>query len=236
MFDPPRLFVAGAVVLGVLVAGVYLFLPLLFEVVVAHSLQGRLGLGSAPEVDVRGDPARMLAGEFGSGRVALPGYDLGGVRTDEVVIELAPFDVDVLGSLRGGQVLLEQPLSGTLGAELSEAEVARIAASEIAGFSVRGVELEEGLAIAQTEVYAFGQSVPVAVGGGVAARNDALIFEPSNVEAAGVAVPGEVAQGLLQGTGFVYPIAGLPPGVRITGAEVETGRLVLVGEVAGLPA
>ena len=221
--------------LGVLVAGVYFLLSSLFEVAVAQNLQGRLGLSSAPEVDFGGDPANALTGEFGGGRVVLPGYDLGGVRPEVVVIELAPFDVDVLGSLTSGRMLFQQPPSGTLRAELSEGEVARIAASEVVGFPVRGVDLEEGRAFARTEVNAFGQAVPVSVKGGVGAQNNALNFEPRSVEAAGVTVPGRLTRELLQSTSFIYPIVGLPAGVQITGAEVGRDRLVLTGEVTGLP-
>lgn len=227
--------VAGAVVLGVLVAGFYFFLPLLVEVFVARNLQDELGLDSAPEVEVRGNPVRMLAGKFGGGRVVLPGYRADGVRTRQVEADLAPFDLDVLGSLTGGQLVFEQPLSGTLRAVLPEDEVARIAAWRAAGFPVRDVELEEELVTAQIEISAFGQSVPVAVEGGVSVMDGAVVFEPGNIEAGGMPVPPELARSLLQGTGFVYPVGGLPPGVRVTGAEVERNLLVLTGEVTALP-
>ena len=177
----------------------------------------------------------LLTGDFGGGRVVLPGYDLGDVDTERVEIELSPFDVDVLGSITGGQLALEQPVSGALRAVVSEAEVGRIAASEVTGPPVRDVQLEEGLATARTEAYAFGQSVPVAVEGGVTAQNNALTFEPSNVEAAGVTVPQGLAGELLQAVDFVYPIEGLPPGAEINGARIAADRLVLTGDVTDLP-
>jgi len=222
----------AVLVLGVvLVAVAYLLVPTLFETIVARDLQGRLGLDSAPEVDLRGSPGEMLTGDFEGGRVVLPGYDLGGVRPDEVAIDLSPFDVDVLGSAAAGEVVFRQAPIGTLLATISEAEVGRIAASEVVDFPVQGVELESGFALAYTEFYALGQSVPVAVEGGVSAGDNALIFEPSNVEAAGVPVPNGLAGELLGGLGFVYPIGGLPPGIRINGAEVEQDLLILTGPV-----
>ena len=215
----------------VLVAGAFIFLPAIVEGFVARDLQDRLGLDTPPGVDLRAGPAEMLAGNFGGGRVTLPGYDPGGVRPEEVAIDLSPFDVDVLGSVAGGRLAYERAPSGTLRTTLSEAEVRRIAASEVVDFPVRGVELESGLALAHTEFYALGQSVPVAVEGGVSAWENALIFEPSNIEAAGVPVPNGLAAQLLGSLDFVYPITGLPPGIQITGAEVERDRLILTGPV-----
>ena len=235
MFGPFRLFVAGAVVLGVLAVGAFVLVPFLLEVVVARDLQDRLGLSSTPEVEVRGNPVGMLTGGVGGGRVVLPGYDLGGINTKRVEIELSPFDVNVLGSLTGGRLAFEKPISGALRAVLSEAEVGRIAASEVTGFPVRDLQLEEGQATAQTEAYAFGQSLPVAVEGNASAQDNALTFEPSNVEAAGVTVPQGLAGELLEAIGFVYPIEGLPPEVEITGARIAPDRLVLTGDVTGLP-
>jgi len=218
----------------VLVLVAYFLLPTMVEGLVARDLQDRLGLDSPSEVDLRGGPVDMLTGDFSSGRVTLPGYDLDGVRPGEVAIELSPFDVDVLGSLMGGRLVFQQPPTGTLRVELSEGKVGRIAASEATEFPVRSVDLEEGSAVAQSEVAVFGQVVPVAVEGGVGARDNAIVFEPYGAEAAGVSVPEGLVGRLLQGTAFVYPIGGLPPGVRITGAEVERDLLVLTGEVAGL--
>jgi hypothetical protein len=223
--------VAGVLVL-VLVA--YFLLPAVVEGLVARDLQDRLELDSLPEVDLRGGPVDMLTGDFSSGRVALPGYDLDGVRPEEVAIELSPFDVDVLGSLRGGRLVFQQPPTGTLRVELSEGEVGRIAASEVTEFPVRSVDLEGGSAVAHSEIAVFGQVVSVAVEGGVGARDNAIVFEPFGAEAAGVSVPEGLVGQLLQGTAFVYPIGGLPPGVQVTGAKLERDLLVLTGEVAGL--
>ena len=177
----------------------------------------------------------MLAGEFSGGRVSLRGYDLDGVRAEEVTVEFAPFDVDVLRSVMGGSIFFQQPPSGTLRVELSEDEVGRMAASEVTSFRILGVNLEQGRAVARTEASALGQVLPVSMEVGVRAQENTLVFEPQGVEAAGVTVPGDLAQCLLQATSFVYPIGGLPPGVRITGARAENDRLVLTGRVTDPP-
>ena len=209
-------------------------MPALLENLVARELKGRLGLDAVPEVALRGDPAGMLAGEFGGGRVSLPAAELAGVRAEEVEVELSPFDVDVLGSVTGGGVRFEQPPSGMLRVELSEDEVGRIAASQVTDFPIMGVNLEEGRAVARTGANVFGRILPVSVEGGVGAQDNALVFEPRGVEAAGITVPGDLAQGLLRATSFVHPVEGLPPGVQITGARAESDRLVLTGRVGGL--
>jgi len=220
----------------VLVLVAYFLLPAVVEGLVARDLQDRLGLDAPPDVDLRAGPAEMLAGEFSGGRVTLPGYDVGGgVRPEEVAVDLSPFDVDVFGSVAAGEIAFQQIPSGALWVELSEAEVSRIAASQASGFPVRSVDLEEGSAVVQTEVALLGQAVPAAVEGGVGVRDNAIFFEPRGAEAAGVAIPQGVVGEVLRGTDFVYPIGELPPGVRITGAEVERDLLVLTGEVAGLP-
>ena len=219
-----------------LVAGAFIFLPAIVEGFVARDLQDRLGLDAPPEVDLRAGPAQMLAGDVSGGRVTLPGYDGGGgVRPEEVAIDLSPFDVDVLGSLAGGQLAYERAPSGTLRVELSEAEVSRIAASQAGEYPVHNVDLKEGNAVAQTEVNVLGQALPVAVEGGVGVQDNAIVFEPLGAEAAGVTIPQGLVGEVLQGTGFVYPIRELPPGVQIIGAELERDLLVLTGEVAGLP-
>lgn len=222
----------------VLVLVAYFLLPAVVEGLVARDLQDRLGLDAPPDVDLRAGPAEMLAGEFSGGRVTLPGYHVGGgggVRPEEVAVDLSPFDVDVFGSVAAGEIAFQQTPSGALRVELSEAEVSRIAASQASGFPVRSVDLEEGSAVVQTEVALLGQAVPAAVEGGIGVRDNAIFFEPRGAEAAGVAIPQGVVGEVLRGTDFVYPIGELPPGVRITGAEVERDLLVLTGEVAGLP-
>lgn len=211
-------------------------MPAIVEGFVARDLQDRLGLDAPPEVDLQAGPAEMLVGEFSGGRVTLPGYDVGGgVRPEEVAVDLSAFDVDVFGSVAAGEIAFQQAPSGMLRVELSEAEVSRIAASRASGFPVRGVDLEQGSAVVRTEISLLGQAVPAAVEGSVGVQDNAIFFEPRDAEAAGVTIPQGVVGEVLQGTDFAYPIGELPPGVRVTGAEVERDLLVLTGEVAGLP-
>lgn len=219
------------------VACAYLFLPSVFESLVAGSLQDQYATSAAPEVDLYRDPASLLSQDYDGGRVVLTGADFGGVRPEQVTAQLAPFEVDLLGSATGGRISTRQPVSGALRAELSEAEVARLAqeeASDSGSFPVLGVDLEQGVVVVQSEAAVLGQSVPVSVVGSMSVQGDALVFEPGQVEAAGVEVPSRLSGRLLRGTSFAYTIEDLPPGVEIGGVEAEKDRLVLTGEVRGL--
>jgi hypothetical protein len=62
-----------------------------------------------------------------------------------------------------------------------------------------------------------------------------LIFVPEDLTAAGVQVPDDLADRLLTGTHFEYPLDRLPYQIRITGVETEGGRLVLSGRLPSIP-
>ena len=221
---------------AVLVLGVYTFLPALLEGYVARNLQDRLGLAETPEVDLTSDPPlRMLFGEFSDGRVVLPPVATGNVQPDEVAIDLDPFDVDVLGSISGGGLRSEAPITGDLRVELSEAEVNRIATSQVSSFPVTGVDLLEGSALVGSEVSVFGFPVPVGAEGGVEVQDGSLVFLPYRVEAFGATVPEDVTAQLLEGTSFVYPLGEQFGGSVVTGAELRGDRAILVGELGELP-
>ncbi len=220
---------------AVVLLGTYTFLPSLLEGFVARDLQA--GLAQRPEVDLASDPPpSMLLGKFEEGRVTLTDpAPVGDVRLEEVTVDLEPFDLDVLESLRRGRVESEEPLSGRLRAELSEEEVARIAASSGVVAPVRSVRLEEGYLVIDSEVEVSGVRIPVGVEGDLGLRDGELRFEPRRLEVFGESVPNSLAQGLLRGTTFAYPIGELPFGAEISGVEVREGRLVLAGEVESLP-
>lgn len=221
---------------AVLVVGTYTFLPPLVEGFVARDLRDSLGLAETPEVDLTSDPApRMLFGEFSDGSVVLPPAVAGNVRPDEVAIDLDPFDVDVSGSVSGGGLRTEAPLTGDLRVELSEAEVNRIAASEVASFPITGVDLREGSVLVGSEVSIFGFPIPVGVEGGVEVQGGSLVFVPSRIEAFGATVPEDVSAELLKGTSFVYPLGEQFGGSVLTGAELREDRVVLTGELGALP-
>jgi hypothetical protein len=217
-----------------LVAAADVFLPPLLDNLVARNLQSRLGLAEIPEISLDSDPVSLLTGKFHGGRVALPGVEFGGVRPEEASVELAPFDLDVLRSLTSGQLRTHTPLSGTLRMELSEAEVVRLAGEEATSFPVSDVDLEEGVAMVDSEVVVLGKSIPVSVEGTLDLQNNSLVFEPRRVEAFGVKVPDRLTRQLLQGTSFVYPLEPLPGGDTFTGVEVHKDQLILTGEIDNL--
>ena len=108
---------AGAVLLAVAYA---LLLPPFLEDLVAQGLQSQFRLAERPEVDLQSSPSNRFAGRFDGGRVALADPELGGVRLDEMTVDLDPFDLDVFGSVVSGRIKSQQPLSGDLRAQLSE--------------------------------------------------------------------------------------------------------------------
>jgi hypothetical protein len=226
---PLALLLAAAIVL---VIGTYTFLPPLVEGMVARNIQDGLGLEARPRADLRGDPPpEMLAGRFSGGRISLGAADLGGVRAERVTLDLDPFDLNLPASILSGTIESEEPLSGTLRAEVPEEEVSRLTKAE-ADVPVRDIELEEGRALVRSEVQVLGFDVPVSVQGNLALRDGGLIFVPRRVSAP---VPQELAEQLLAGADFTYPLGGLPYGVEIVGVEVTEDRLVLSGEMERVP-
>lgn len=232
-----RILAVTAVLVGAAaLIGSYTFLSPIVETMVGRNVQDDLGLATQPEVELASDPPpRMLLGEFSSGRVAVAGFDLGDVRPDRVIVDLDPFEVDVLGSARDGAVRSEAPLSGRMIVELSEENVTEIARSRVRDFPVQSVDLEPGRATVSSEVEVLGFPVPASVEGGLDARDGDLIFESRTVRAFGTPLPDGLADSLLAGTDFTYPIEGLPYDTRITDVEVERDRLILSGDVEGIP-
>jgi hypothetical protein len=232
-----RGFLISIVVLAVAVFVVvpYFVLPASLEYVVAQEIQRQLGLPEAPGVELDSDPQwEMLTGEFSEGRVTVEGANLGGVRAESVSIELDPFSVDVPESVRSRFPVVRQPVSGLLRLEVSEAEVGRLAAAN-AGVPVTGVDLTSEGATIRSEATALGTTFPVSVEGDVGVSGGSLAFRPQGVEAAGTPIPGWLAQSLLAGTAFQYPVGGLPFGSTITGAKTVDGGVVITGRVPGIP-
>ena len=203
----------------------------------ARDLQGRLGLADAPEVDLRSDPPpNMLLGRFDGGKVAFAPPEIGGVRPDEVMMDLEPFSLDVLGSVASRRLESHGPLSGLLRVELSEEEVASIlASSEAAAIPVKYVRLEEGYLVVGSEVKVLGARVPVDVEGELALQDGKIRFEPRRVKAVGAPVPDRLVRGLLGGRDFAYPMGEMASDATISGIETHEGRVVLTGEMT-LPA
>ena len=224
---------SGAVLLAIAYA---LLLPPFLEDLVAQELQSQFSLAERPDVDLQSSPANLFAGRFDGGRVALADPELGGVRLDELTVDLDPFDLDVFESVASGRIKSEQPLSGDLRAQLSEEEVARIATSSGTEASVRGVELEEGWMVVGSEAEVLGARIPVGMEGSLVLRNGTLRFEPGRIEVFGRPVPKGLARGLLRKADFSYPMVGESPFEgTFSDVEVHKDRIDLFGQVEALP-
>jgi hypothetical protein len=230
--------VVAAVLVPVVVIfliGPYTFLPSLLEYGVAHDVQARLGAEEQPAVELKSDPPlKMLAGEFSGGRIVMKNTDLGQVKARRVRIDLDPFDINVWATMKSGHVVAREPLSGALRVDVSEAEVSRLARAK-SEIPIRGVDVQEGGVVVRSEVSALGTRFPVSIEGDPGLQDGKLIFVPENLTAAGVQVPDDLADRLLTGTHFEYPLDRLPYKIRITGVEAEDGQLVLSGRLPSIP-
>jgi hypothetical protein len=219
----------------VFLVGPYTFLPSLIEYAVARDVKARLGAERPPDVKLKSDPPlRMLAGEFSGGRIIMKNSELGNVNAERARIDLDPFDVNLWATMKSGRVVDREPLSGDLRVDLPEAEVSRLAKAGSA-IPIEGVDVGEDGIVIRSEVSALGTEFPASVEGEPGVRDGELIFEPQTLTAAGVRVPDELAEKLLAGTSFEYPLDRLPYRTRISGVQTESGRLVLSGRVPSIP-
>lgn len=213
----------------------YTFLPSLLEYAVARDVQARLGTETQPEVSLKSDPAlKMLSGEFSGGHIVLKQAGLGGVRAERAKIDLDPFDINVWASMWKGHVMDREPLSGDITVEVTEAEVFRLvkAGSDV---PVTGVDVEGGGVVVRSEATVLGTRLPISVEGDLGLRDTSMVFEPRSLEAAGITVPEELADQLLAGADFEYPLDRLPYQTTLTGVETEEGQIVLSGRVPSIP-
>jgi hypothetical protein len=235
--EAPLALVAALVLIlsaatGVL-GGIYALLPSFLEASVAKGIQDRLE--STPSLELeRGTLPQMLAGRFPGGRVTMEGVEFGGIRSERVVLDLDPLDLDLPASILHGAFETQKPLSGTLRVEVSEEEVSSLTkvAAEV---PVREVELEEDRVVVSSEASVLGLAVPVSVQGSLNLQGGRLVFEPQRVSALGTPVPEGLEEQLLSGADFSYQLKGLPRGARFTGVEVAEGHLVLFGEMERIP-
>jgi hypothetical protein len=232
-----RSVVAGVLVpvLVVFLIGPYTFLPSLLEYAVARDVKARLGVDKQPHVELKSDPPlRMLAGEFSGGRIVLKNTDLGNVTATRARIDLDPFDINVWATIRKGHVVDREPLSGDVQVDVPEREVSRLAkaGSEI---PIKDVDVQEDGVVVGSEVSVLGTRFPASVEGDPGLRDGELIFEPQGLTAAGVRVPDELADRLLAGTSFEYPLDRLPYQTTITSVEANEGRMILSGRVPSVP-
>jgi hypothetical protein len=222
-------------VVVIFLIGPYTFLPSLIEYAVATDVQNRLGIEKEPEVRLKSDPPlAMLKGEFSGGHIAMRNVDLGGVRAEKASIDLDPFDIDVWDTMKSGRVVDREPLSGALEIEVSEDEISRLA-QKASGMPVASVKVQRDGVLIGSEASALGTQFPVSVEGDLAVEDGDLVFEPASLEAAGVPVPDELADRLLAGADFEYPLDRLPYQTTINRVETEEGRIVLDGRVPSIP-
>jgi LmeA-like phospholipid-binding len=217
--------------LVVLLVGPYTFLPSLLEYAVARDVKARLGIEKQPDVELKSDPPlRMLAGEFSGGRIVMKNTDLGNVTATRARIDLDPFDIDVWATIRKGHVVDTDPLSGDVRVDVPESEVSRLAKSG-SEIPIQSVDVRESGVVVATEISVLGTRFPASIEGEPALRDGALIFEPQDLTAAGIQVPDKLADRLLAGTSFEYPLDRLPYQTNITSVEAEEGRIILSGRV-----
>jgi hypothetical protein len=230
--------VVAAVLVPVLVVfliGPYTFLPSLLEYAVAQDVKARLGVEKQPYVKLKSNPPlRMLAGEFSGGRIVMKNTDLGNLTATRVRIDLDPFDINLWATVKKGHMVYRDPLSGDVRVDVPESEVSRLAmaGSEI---PIQDVDVQDGGVVVRSEVAVLGTNLPVSIEGDPALRDGELIFEPQGLTAAGIQVPDELADRLLAGTSFEYPLNRLPYQTNITGVEAEEGQIILSGRVPSIP-
>jgi hypothetical protein len=205
-----------------------------WEGLAARSLQRDLALEERPEVDLQSEGTlAALSGSFGGGTVVVRDPNLEGLRPERLTIDLEPFEVDVLGSVAGGAIRAQGPVPGSLEARLPEGEVRRLADEGSQGFPVSDLQLEDGRAVVSSEANIFGNVLPLIVAGSAEIRGGSLLFEPEEVTAAGVPLPPELNEAVLENASFEYPLD-LPVEGRVTSGEVLRDRLVIRGEVEDL--
>ena len=230
--------VVAAVLVPVLVVfliGPYTFFPSLLEYAVAQDVKARLGVEKQPYVKLKSNPPlRMLAGEFSGGRIVMKNTDLGNLTATRARIDLDPFDINLWATVKKGHVVYRDPLSGDVRVDMPESEVSRLAmaGSEI---PIQDVDVQDGGVVVRSEVTVLGTHLPVSIEGEPGLHDGELIFEPQGLTAGGIQVPDELADRLLAGTSFEYPLNRLPYQTTITGVEAEEGRIILSGRVPSIP-
>ena len=68
----------------------------------------------------------MHLGSFSTARIAVRGYEISGLETEYVALELDPFDLNLLESVTSRTVSTAQPLPGRLQEKLSKATSLRL--------------------------------------------------------------------------------------------------------------
>ncbi len=215
--------------------GSYTFLPSVVEGAFERSIQKSMGLSAVPEVSlVSQPPPNLLTGEFESGRIVLKDADFEGVRPDITVIDLDPFDINVLGSL-GGALRSKRPLSGTVRMDLSEKEVARLANAGVSGPMIGKVRLEPSRVTVGVQATVMGMDVPVSVIGALELRGQTLVFKPRGISAFGVPLPQKLSDRLVAQAAFEYPLVDLPYDTEVSDVRLGEGKVIFEGKMGRVP-
>ena len=102
---------------------------------------------------------------------------------------------------------------------------------------VKGVELEEEAWSVEVRGHGARRATfPVSVEGDLgSARRRSWSSSRAALRRAGITVPEELADQLLAGTDFEYPLERLPYEAEVTGVETQEGQMVLSGRVPSIP-
>lgn len=223
-------------VVVVMVIGSYTFLPPFVERQFENDIRNRLSLDETPEVELNSEPPlNILAGKFNSGKIVIRGLDLEGIRPERVVVDLDPFNLDLLGSVKAGALKSEEPLAGEVTMNLSEGELTRLANTGNRGPTVQDVSLEPGRMTVDVQAQVIGVNVPVSVTGTLKLRARTLEYEPERISAFGVRLPQSLSDQLVSQSGFEYPLEDLPYGTDISDIRVEEGKVVVEGRIEDIP-
>src|ERR687890_92312 len=100
---------------------------------------------------------------------------------------------------------------------------------------MQDVDVQKDGVVVRSEVSVLGRRFPASIEGEPGLRGGELIFQPQGLTAAGVQVPDELADRLLAGTSFEYPLDRLPYQTTITSVEAREGQIILSGRVPSVP-
>jgi len=200
-----------------------------FESHATTVLEQRYDLGTRPVVQVRDFPflPHLITGNFSTVDLAAKNVHANGVSAENLELHLHGVHIPRKVMLGG---------SGDVGVEradgevtLSEAEVNRLAASDLRGGTLS--LLPDGVRL-RVRVTVLGQQVDALITGQLGVSAGRLTFTPKDVEAAGLpsASLGTVASLFT----FEVPMQQLPAGLKLERVTTERGALVVAGQAVSL--
>ncbi|HEX9343058.1 MAG TPA: DUF2993 domain-containing protein [Actinomycetota bacterium] len=217
------------IVLGILGVAADFAAARVFESRVTTILEQRYDLGTRPVIQVRDFPflPHLITGDFSAIDLAARNVQAEGLSAEALELHLHGVHVPRKVMLGGSGDVGVDRADGEV--TLSEAEVNRLAASDLRGGTLSlepdGVRLRVRVAI-------LGQPVDALVAGQLGVSAGRLTFTPKNVQAAGLpsAALGTVASLFT----FEVPMRQLPAGLKLQRVTTERGALVVAGQAASL--